>query len=251
MHKFPTDPQVVFNTWSKFSHQGTNQPAASSADLNAWSYNTGTGAVENSRNTGSATGFYSPRKYESYTHGLPLKSNGTDDDILGVIIGYVIEDGKHYTLSAVRQTTGNIVQTGLQWGLVYNINQDHTDNTRDQALLANGTSTAGGGTQLWNAYANGTKVRVRKIGSSLSIKTSQWNSTSIDDTTEITFDLNSDSRTQRFAGSVAYGYVAWSQDQHPLLVYPLHLIHLNQLFILKIMVQHSFINIIVVLLIGI
>ena len=64
-----------------------------------------------------------------------LKSNGTDDDILGVIIGYVIEDGKHYTLSAVRQTTGNIVQTGLQWGLVYNINQDHTDNTRDQALL--------------------------------------------------------------------------------------------------------------------
>ena len=52
---------------------------------------------------------------------------------------------------------------------------------------------------------------MRKIGSSLSIKTSQWNSTSIDDTTEITFDLNSDSRTQRFAGSVAYGYVAWSQ----------------------------------------
>ena len=207
----PTDPQVVFNTWSKFSHQGTNQPAASSADLNAWSYNTGTGAVENSRNTGSATGFYSPRKYESYTHEATLKSNGTDDDILGVIIGYVIEDGKHYTLSAVRQTTGNIVQTGLQWGLVYNINQDHTDNTRDQALLVNGTSTAGGGTQLWNAYANGTKVRVRKIGSSLSIKTSQWNSTSIDDTTEITFDLNSDSRTQRFAGSVAYGYVAWSQ----------------------------------------
>ena len=207
----PTDPQVVFNTWSKFSHQGTNQPAASSADLNAWSYNTGTGAVENSRNTGSATGFYSPRKYESYTHEATLKSNGADDDILGVIIGYVIEDGKHYTLSAVRQTTGNIVQTGLQWGLVYNINQDHTDNTRDQALLVNGTSTAGGGTQLWSAYANGTKVRVRKIGSSLSIKTSQWNSTSIDDTTEITFDLNSDSRTQRFAGSVAYGYVAWSQ----------------------------------------
>lgn len=207
----PTDPQVVFNTWSKFSHQGANQPAASTSDLNAWSYNSGTGAVENSLNTGSATGFYSPRKYDSYTHEATLKSGGSDDDILGVIIGYVIEDGKHYTLSAVRQTTGNIIQSGLQWGLVYNINQDHTDNTRDQALLANGTSTAGGATQGWSSFANGTKVRVRKIGSSLSIKTSQWNSTSIDDTTEITFDLNSDSRTQRFAGSVPYGYVAWSQ----------------------------------------
>ena len=31
----------------------------------------------------------------------------------------------------------------------------------------------------------------------------------VDDTTDY-FDLNSDSRTQRFAGSVAYGYVAWS-----------------------------------------
>lgn len=207
----PTDPQVVFNTWSKFSHQGANQPAASTGDLNAWSYNSGTGAVENSLNTGSATGFYSPRKYDSYTHEATLKSSGSDDDILGVIIGYVIEDGKHYTLSAVRQTTGNIISAGLQWGLVYNINQDHTDNTRDQALLANGTSTAGGASQGWSSFANGTKVRVRKIGSSLSIKTSQWNSTSIDDTTEITFDLSSDSRTQRFVGSVPYGYVAWSQ----------------------------------------
>ena len=207
----PTDPQVVFNTWNRFSHLGSSQPLANQTDLNAWAYNSGTGAVENSQNTSSATGFYSPRKYDSYTHEVTLKSSGSDDDILGAIIGYVIEDGKHYTLSAVRQTTGNIIQSGLQWGLVYNINQDHTDNTRDQALLANGTSTAGGATQGWSSFANGTKVRVRKIGSSLSIKTSQWNSTSIDDTTEITFDLNSDSRTQRFAGSVPYGYVAWSQ----------------------------------------
>tara|TARA_B100000212_G_scaffold215574_1_gene163055 strand:- start:1344 stop:3821 length:2478 start_codon:yes stop_codon:yes gene_type:complete len=207
----PTDPQVVFNTWNRFSHLGTSQPLANQSDLDAWSYNSGTGAVENANNTASATGFYSPRKYDSYTHEATLKSGGSDDDILGVIIGYVIEDGKHYTLSAIRQTTGNIIQSGLQWGLVYNINQDHTDNTRDQALLANGTSTAGGATQGWSSFTNGTKVRVRKIGASLSIKTSQWNSTSIDDTTEITFDLNSDSRTQRFAGSVPYGYVAWSQ----------------------------------------
>lgn len=207
----PTDPEVVFNTWNKFSHQGANQPLANNLDLNAWSYNSSTSSVENSRNTASATGFYSTRKYEDYTHEATLKSSASDDDIIGVIIGYVIEDGKHYTLSAVRQTTGNFISSGLQWGLVYNINQDHTDNTRDQALLANGTSTAGGGTSGWSTYTNGTRIRVRKIGSSLSIKTSQWNNTTIDDSTEITFDLSSDSRTQRFAGAVPYGYVAWSQ----------------------------------------
>ena len=207
----PTDPQVVFNTWSRFSHIGASQPLATQSDLDAWSYNAGTSAVENANNTASATGFYSPRKYDSYTHEATLKSSGSDDDILGVVIGYIIEDGKHYTLSAIRQTTGNIITSGLQWGLVYNINQDHTDNTRDQVLLTNGTASAGGATQGWNSFTNGTKVRVRKIGANLSIKTSQWNSTSIDDTTEITFDLNSDSRTQRFAGAVPYGYVAWSQ----------------------------------------
>tara|TARA_B100001057_G_scaffold339075_1_gene339855 strand:- start:1309 stop:3195 length:1887 start_codon:yes stop_codon:yes gene_type:complete len=207
----PTDPQVVFNTWSRFSHVGASQPLANQSDLDAWSYNAGTSAVENANNTASATGFYSPRKYDSYTHEATLKSSGSDDDILGVVIGYIIEDGKHYTLSAIRQTTGNIITSGLQWGLVYNINQDHTDNTRDQALLTNGTASAGGATQGWDSFTNGTKVRVRKIGANLSIKTSQWNSTSIDDTTEITFDLNSDSRTQRFAGAVPYGYVAWSQ----------------------------------------
>jgi len=211
----PTDPLVVFNTWNRFSHQGSSQPLANQSDLAAWSYNSGTGAVENSLNTASATGFYSPRKHESYTHEATLKSTGSDDDIVGVVVGYVIEDGKHYTLSAIRQTHGGFVASGLMWGLVFNLGQSgHGDATRDQALISNGTSlgTAGNGNASdWNAFPNGTKVYVRKIGASLSIKTSQFNSTNLDNDTEITFDLSSDSRTQRFAGSVPYGYIAQSQ----------------------------------------
>lgn len=203
----------VFNTWNKFSHSGTSQPISSSLDANAWAYNSGTNTVSNPRNTGTPTGFYSNDKYEDYTHIAQFTSGQSDDDIGGVVIAYIIEDGKHYTLSAVRQTTGNVIANGLTWGLVYNIGQSgHTDTTRNTALLANGTSTAGvSGSGGWNAYPNGTKIYVRKQGSSLSIKCSQWNSTTIDDSTEITFDLTSDSRTNRFAGPVAYGYLAWSQ----------------------------------------
>ena len=211
----PTDPEVVFNTWNRFSHQGTSQPLANNLDLNAWSYNSSTSSVENSRNTASATGFYSTRKHESYTHTATLKSTGGDDDILGVVIGYVIEDGKHYTLSAVRQTHGNIVATGLMWGLVYNLGQTgHSDATRNQTLLSNGTNlgTAGNGSSSdWSAFTNGTKVYVRKTGSTISIKTSEFGSTTIDDDTEITFDLSSNTKTERFEGAVPYGYIAQSQ----------------------------------------
>lgn len=203
----------VFNTWNKFSHSGTAQPISSSLDANAWAYNSGSNTVSNPRNTSTPTGFYSNDKFEDYTHTAQFTSGQSDDDIGGVVIAYVVEDGKHYTLSAVRQTTGNIIANGLTWGLVYNIGQTgHTDTTRNTALLANGTSTAGvSGAGGWNAYPNGTKIYVRKQGSSLSIKCSQWNSTTIDDSTEITFDLTSDSRTNRFSGPVQYGYVAWSQ----------------------------------------
>ena len=210
----PTDPQVVFNTWNRFSHQTTSQPLANQTDLNAWSYNSNTSSVENSLNTSSSTGFYSTRKYESYTHEAVLKSTAADNDMIGVVVGYIIEDGKHYTLSAVRLTNGggSFGLSNIQWALVYNMGQSgHTDTTRNQSTIVNGTSTVTTYTSGWSSFPNGVKIYVRKIGASLSIKTSDFNSSTIDDTTEITFDLSSDSKTQRFAGAVPYGYIAWSQ----------------------------------------
>ena len=209
----PTDPLVVFNTWNRFSHEGASQPLANQLDLDAWSYNSGTSSVENSRNTASATGFYSPRKYDSYTHEATIKSTDGDNDMIGLLIGYVIEDGKHYTLSAIRLTNGGsgFGLTNVQWALVYNLDQQHTGTDRDQATIVDGTSTVTTYTSGWSSFPNGVRLRVRKIGANISLKTSDFNSTTIDDTTEITFNLNSDARTQRFAGSVPYGYIAQSQ----------------------------------------
>ena len=217
-----TDAQILVNplavtaTWSRFSHSGTAQPLANTNDADAWFYNSSNQAIENPLNTGSATGFYSPKSYTNYTHQVRMSgTTSTDDDIMGVVIAYVIENGEHHTLSVVRQTHGGVVASGLTWGLVYNIYQTgHTDTTRNQALLVNGTSlgTAGNSSQYnWNAFPNGTTVKVVKTGSSISCKTSEFNSTSLDDNTEITFDLSSDTRTQRFVGAVPYGYLAISQ----------------------------------------
>ena len=202
----------VFNTWNRFSHSGTSQPVANNTEANAWSFDPVTNSVSIPLNTSTATGFYSNDKFADYTHTAQFTSGQSDDDIGGIVIGYVIENDQHYTLSAVRQLTGNFIQSGLTWGLVYNINQlGHTDTSRNQVLLTQRNSTAPSSAGGWSSQPNGTKIYVRKQGQYITIKTSQFNSTTIDDDTVITFDLNSDNRTKRFIGPVAYGYLAWSQ----------------------------------------
>ena len=201
--------EQIFNTWARFSHSGATQPIANATDANAWAYNSGPNTVSNPRNTSTPTGFYSSDVYESYTHTAKFTSGDADNDIAFVVVGFVVENGIQHTLSAVRQSNGTIGSIGT-WALVYNIGQDHTNNDFDQTIIADASGTAPG-TGNWSQWPNGTTFFVRKEGSQLTIKTSQFNSNTIDDTTVINFDLTSNPKTNRFAGPVAYGYGAWSQ----------------------------------------
>ena len=194
----------VFNTWRRFSHWSASPgvyPAVPS-DASAWVYNSGPNTIEQPVNTTSATGFYSFDTYEDYTHTAQFASTDGDNDIGFMVIGFVISGGVEHTLTAVRQSNGSIGGIG-SWALVYNINQT------SQAILASNSNANGSG--FWDQWPNGTKIYARKVGASLTLQTSQFNSTSLDPTTQITFDLSSDSRTQRFVGPVPYGYGAWSQ----------------------------------------
>lgn len=195
--------QDVFNTWSRFSHNTGGVYPASASDMNAWVYNSGPNTISQPLNTGTATGFYSFEKYEGYTHTARFTSTDADNDIGFMVIAFVIDGGIEHTLSAVRQSNGAIGSIGT-WALVYNIGQ------ASQAILSDNSATAPG-SGGWSQWTNGTTISAVKTGKDLTITTSQFNSTSLDNNTAITFDLSSDSRTQRFVGPVPYGYGAWSQ----------------------------------------
>lgn len=193
----------VFNTWRRFSHNTGGTYPASASDMNAWVYNSGSNTISQPVNTSTATGFYSFEKYESYTHSARFTSTDGDNDIGFMVIAFVIDGGIEHTLSAVRQSNGGIGGIGT-WALVYNIGQS------SQAILVNNSATAPG-SGGWSQWTNGTTISARKLGKDLTITTSQFNNTTLDNSTDITFDLSSDSRTVRFVGPVPYGYGAWSQ----------------------------------------
>jgi len=193
----------VFNTWRRFSHNTGGTYPANASEMNAWVYNSGPNTISQPQNTSTATGFYSFEKYEDYTHSARFTSTDGDNDIGFMVIAFVIDGGIEHTLSAVRQSNGGIGGIGT-WALVYNIGQT------SQAILVNNSATAPG-SGGWSQWGNGTTISARKLGKDLTITTSQFNNTTLDNSTDITFDLSSDSRTVRFVGPVPYGYGAWSQ----------------------------------------
>lgn len=195
--------QDVFNSWARFSHNTSGTYPANASDMNAWVYNSGPNTISQPLNTGTATGFYSFEKYEGYTHTARFTSTDADNDIGFMVIAFAIDGGIEHTLSAVRQSNGNIGGIGT-WALVYNIGQT------SQAILADNSATAPG-SGGWSQWGNGTTISAVKSGKDLTVTTSQFNNTSLDNSTDITFDLSSDSRTSRFVGPVPYGYGAWSQ----------------------------------------
>jgi hypothetical protein len=193
----------IFNTWRRFSHNTGGVYPASASDMNAWVYNSGPNTISQPLNTGTATGFYSFEKYEDYTHSARFTSTDADNDIGFMVIAFAIDGGVEHTLSAVRQSNGTIGGIGT-WALVYNIGQ------ASQAILSDNSASAPG-SGGWSQWSTGTTISARKIGKDLTITTSQFNNASLDNATDIVFDLSSDSRTVRFAGPVPYGYGAWSQ----------------------------------------
>jgi hypothetical protein len=203
--------QDIFNTWDRFSHSASqvNVYPANSSEQAAWFFNNANNTVYTNINSATATGFFSADKYESYTHTATYSSTDADNDIAFMVIGFV-EEGvagqagyRQHTLTAVRQSDGGIGGIGT-WALVYNISQ------HDQAILVNGSSTATG-TGGWSQWGVDTVIYARKIGKNLTIQTSQFNSSTLDASTALTFDLSTNSNTVRFLGPVSYGYGAWSQ----------------------------------------
>jgi len=201
----PTNSDI-FNTWRKISHDTSGTFPANQSEANSWSYNSGTDTISSTVNSSTFIGFVSKDKFKDFDHEATLSSTVADDDFIGLLVGYDRPSvDSEYSLTVYR-TGGGVLSTST-YGLVYNYGQS------DQAVLVDGASTitVSGANNNWDVTGQ-TKVLVEKRGKDLTFTTSQQPSTTLDTGTELTFDLSSDSRTQRFVGKTRYGYVAQSQD---------------------------------------
>jgi hypothetical protein len=200
----PTN-QDIFNTWRKISHDTSGTFPANLSEANSWSYNSGTDTISSTVNSSTFIGFVSKDKFKDFDHEATLSSTAADDDLIGLLVGYDRPSvDSEYSLTVFRTGGGLLSST---YGLVYNAGQS------DEAVLVDGKSTitVSGANNNWNTTGQ-TKVLAEKRGKDLTFTTSQQPSTTLDTGTELTFDLSSDSRTQRFVGKTRYGYVARSQD---------------------------------------
>jgi len=183
----------IFNTWGRFSHQNSAQPADTS-ELQAWSYDSSNDVISCTVNSVTYIGFYSNRKYDNYFIDVQLEANVADDDRMGVVIAFAVDsNGKEHTLSALRDNEG------FNWRVYYNYYQT------DGAVIAQADSAITDGV-TWNNYPIGTRIQIRREYDSITTITTQNNNSSFVEASRLSFNLTDDPRLNIFRGKQSYGY---------------------------------------------
>lgn len=197
--------EEIFASWYRFSHDTSGVYPASQAEADGWDYDPLTEAIICQTNTATYVGFISEYSGLAYDIKATLSSTQADDDAITIILAYVEQDNREYTLSAVRSMGGFAPTNGF--GVYYNYGQT------DQRLISSvtvSTNANGGGGTGWSGHGP-SRIEANKTGGIITVSTSQNGSTIIDPSTLITVDLLSDPDLLKFSGSTRNGYGARSQ----------------------------------------
>ena len=204
----------VFSTWKKFSHlNGANDAVPS--EVSAWTYDSSTDTITQPLNTTSYVGFISPKSYSSYDITVRCYSTGSDDDSIGLVAAFATDtNGREHTLSFIRSPGG----TNAKWVCVMDYTAfSLTSTSNNQAIIVNKSSTSTSGSGNWNtaSIGTGTVINMTRNGNIFTAACSQFNSSTIDETTRMTVDLDTLSSTYStlnlFKGSSPWGYSNFSQ----------------------------------------
>lgn len=206
--------QTVFDTWTRFSHlNGVDN--AKPSEVSAWTYNSSSDTIVQPLNTESYVGFVSPDTYSNYDITVRIYSNNSDDDSIGLVAAFATDtNGKQHTLSFIRNR-GDANAGSIQWACILDLNHFNLSSTNyGQKILVDKTSTAGG-KGGWNAAGTGTVINMTRNGNIFSAVCSQFGSSTLDQNTKITIDLDSLSNSNPilnyFKGSSPWGYSNLSQ----------------------------------------
>lgn len=194
-------------------------------ETQSWSYNATTGAIQCTRNTAALTGFVSPGRFDNWSLEAQMSSTDGDDDSVGLILAVTQDATNKYILAACRSPGGVGDQT---WGVkVFTQNaagtaQSVADITNKTSLVkwGNGnyganataagyvTNTAGQG---WSGFPQGCRIKASRVGSTITLDTSDLNSNTYISGATITLDLTT-AALAKFNDKSSYGYFSWSQN---------------------------------------
>ena len=179
-----------------------------------WAVNTNNVSMELNADPGQKMiGRVSGEEHENYIFETVVKSTSAQGDAIGVVIGFVFENGYEYTLSAYRSQGGPM--QSKTWFAVANAAQSisFSGETLTPDLSSevwDGSSTVSFATNSWviNSAPTMTKIRVEKSSTEVKLYTSPIGSDVIDLSTEIIIPLTGEN--ERFKRS-KIGFTSWGQ----------------------------------------
>lgn len=214
----PVDFGQIFTMWDRVGM--TN--ASGVDETQAWSYDSSNKKINCTINSAGPTGFVTPERYSAYTLEAQVASTDADDDTIGVILASLKQADATYLLTAERSIGG---LDGYTWA-VYISKITATTSTRTLILnkslpisfgnnaFGNTATEAGYTTNNgigWNTFPNGTLIKAVRNGSSITLTTTQLNSTDYVAASSITLDLTQ-ANLSMFNQALPYGVMAYSQN---------------------------------------
>lgn len=197
----------IFNNGLVFSHADSWNNIHVDSEAKAWYWDDSLQSFVQPLNTVSFTGFVTQNFYDNYTHTATMKSTDGDNDLNGLVIGFVFdENGNPHTLSAICDAGG----TTARWALIYDYRLPD-----QQILFTSGNGPEGTIPSYrpsgWSSANNGITINVTKHENLVTCTCSDWGSTELNERTKISIDLNNYSWGYLFRNQVRYGYCNYSQ----------------------------------------
>lgn len=192
----------IYNEGMRFSHYSNSwNNLYNYNEANAWYWDDNLQSFVQPMNTGYFNGFVTKNFYDDYTHIATLRSTNSDNDLNGLVIGFVFdENGNPHTLTALVDSGG----MGTRWAIAYDYYLP------DSVIIAGGTVPSGRQSG-WSYCPNGITLKVTKFGNMITAECSNWNSVTINSATKITINLDNYAWGIHFKKRVRYGYCNISQ----------------------------------------
>ncbi|MAP21625.1 MAG: hypothetical protein CL582_11875 [Alteromonadaceae bacterium] len=209
--------QEILNSWTRFSRKGdTLTTTFDETEMNAWQYNTDTNSVECTINSTTYIGFISPESYQNYVFEARVSSANGDDDYIGIVLAYARDaSGQVHTLEAVRR-----FNTSGQFRIHKNfaIGVDSKELHRYQGILkwpdgsvGSKPTSSNDPNNGWDDVPNGVRIKATRVGDTITVETTQTNTSDYIPDAAFTIDLNDDPDLHVFRGAQQIGFGCLSQ----------------------------------------